>query len=64
MKRELLLTLCVGCLVILVLEAPAALSSVSEGLRGPYEVHAASPEREASFGPEAPSELETVADQR
>ncbi len=35
MRRDLWMILILGCLLILLLEAPAALSSVSAGLDGP-----------------------------
>lgn len=42
MRRDVWTLLVLGCLLILLLEAPAALSAVSEDLVGPYpEVHAA-----------------------
>ncbi len=36
MRRDLWLVLILGCLLILLLEAPAAFSSVNEDLRGAY----------------------------
>ena len=36
MRRDLWMILILGCLLILLLEAPAALSSVSADLDGPY----------------------------
>lgn len=42
MRRDLWMILILGCLLILLLEAPVALSAVSADLVGPYpEVHAA-----------------------
>jgi len=37
MRRDLCMTLILGCLLILLLEAPAALSSVTEEFQKPYE---------------------------
>ena len=41
MRRDLWMVFILGCLLILLLEAPGALTSVSEDLRGPYETQAA-----------------------
>ena len=41
MRRDLWMVLILGCLLVLLLEAPGALTSVSEDLRGPYETLAA-----------------------
>lgn len=53
MRRDLWMILILGCLLILLLEAPAALSSVSADLDGPYsgEVHAAERTTEAASRP-------------
>ena len=40
MRRDLWMILILGCLLILLLEAPAALSSVSADLDGPYSTRA------------------------
>jgi len=60
MRRDLWMILILGCLLILLLEAPAALSSVSADLDGPYssrmtgrrEVQAAERPLEAASLPE------------
>jgi len=41
MRRGVHFGLIAGCLVVLALEAPAAIDALNEGLRGPYEVRAA-----------------------
>jgi hypothetical protein len=43
MRRDLWMILILGCLLILLLEAPAALSSVSAGLDRPYAPFAMGP---------------------
>ena len=40
MKRDLCTVFLLGCLLILLLEGPRAISSVSEDLKGPYVVPA------------------------
>jgi len=62
MRRDLWMILILGCLLVLLLEAPAALSSVSAGLDGPLlqgrEVHAAERTRAAAARPERSSPRE------
>jgi len=55
MRRDLWMILILGCLLVVWLEAPAALSSVSAGLDGPY---AARPSARAEIrAAERPSEV-------
>ena len=57
MRRDLGLTLILGCILILLLEAPAALSSVGRDIQQPYPLRAKAEPREAP----APLEVQAAS---